>query len=166
MKHFLATISTLLLLAFTTDWNTVKINETIEVSMPGQPIDEIKNGTTFKKLTMGDSTKFNSGAIDLTKLGLTEEQVKEIAPSQEFKDQFKQGLSSQGITVLKEEYGEYKGNTYYELLVERTLNNKKSLSVMRAIFYKQYMIQLSYIPGLKGEDIEIKNKIFTSLKLS
>lgn len=162
---YLITVIACFLLSFSTEWKSVKINESIEVSMPGVPVDEVKNGFTFKKLVLADSTKFTSGAIDLTRMGVTEAQIQQLAPSEQYKAQFKQGLEMSGKKIVAEEYTQYNGNYCYQYVLEKEENGKKVTTDMRCIFFKNFLIQLSYTHGSKGRDAESLNRFFNSLKL-
>ena len=165
MKHLFLTLAAFFLLSFTTDWTIITINDRIKVSMPGTPKPEVKNGNTLYNLFLDDSTKLTSMAIDMTAMGLNEEQVAELSLTDEFKTQFKQGIQTEGLKVIKENYGQFKGVNYYEFEVEKRTDSKVTSFVMRTVFYKHYLIQLLHTPGTKGEDKVLKDKFFNSLQL-
>ena len=141
--------------------------EKVTVGLPGTPTEDNSKGMPAQKVSMDDSTEFISGVIDFSVFGLDEASLQKMAGTEEFKQQMEAGVGMQpGIKLVKNDAGMYAGKyTMYDMVLEMDKDGKKGTVQTRTIYYKQYGISISYKPGMKGENAELKNKVFNSVKI-
>lgn len=150
------------------NWSTIALTEKVTISMPGTPKVEDRGGRKTNVSKLADSSSFLCLAIDFSAMGLSEEVLASMAPTEEFKEQFKTGLlqstpnaniiSDKIITVL-EKY------TAYDFEIETEEKGKKTKRFSRVVFYKSFAITINYSAGLNGPNVADKDKYFNSLKI-
>lgn len=172
MKQLLVLISTSLFMAFTPfteDWKTFEVLPKVKLSMPSDPVPVDAQGgpQETKKCVMADSTEMALILLDFTKLGVTEEMLEGLKDTEEFKEQVKSGFVASGGVITAESEGKYADkHLYYQFSLEVPKDNKKVMNITRIVFYKQYAIMLSYLPGKQGNDKTLMDKFYNSLTIS
>ena len=146
------------------NWTATKIIDSVTVLMPGTPTSSVKQGQEGHQLVMNDSTKLTFLTINFEDFGLTEDALAAMLDTDEFSEQYKSGIASQG-EVVSEKKGKLNDKyTWYEYEMKTTDDKGKSVTTyIRTTFYKAYGIATVYTPGLKGLDAAIKDKYFGSL---
>lgn len=152
-----------------TDWKTVDVVEKVKISMPTEPVSVDAQGgpQQIKKSVTTDSTELGLIILDLTKLGVPEEQLEALKDTEEFKEQIKMGITSSGGVIKAESEGKYNNKfIFYQFELEIDKNGKKLNNTTRMVFYKQYALTLTYQAGIAGEKKEVKDQYFNSLVIS
>src|SRR5689334_1388693 len=109
MKNLVALLTLpFLFLAGVSEWKPVKLSEKITVSMPAEPIDEVKNGINAKKLKMEDEGELIGSVNNLSDKGLTADMLQQMIESGTLSEQIKGSIASQGGTILNFSEGQYK----------------------------------------------------------
>ena len=170
MKKLLAPL-VLVLCAFTTiaeEWTTITLMEKVTVSLPGKPKEDNSKGVPVQMVLLEDSTQVIAGAVDYSIFGMDAEMMGKLAGTEEFKQQMEAGVSAQpGVKLLKNEAGKFNDKYFsYDMTLELDKAGKKSLVSIRTVIYKQYGLTLTYIPGKRGENAELRDKAFNSLKIA
>ena len=160
-------IATSMLTAHAQDWKTITLIDKVTISMPGTPTEDKSKGIPMQKVVLSDSSEINAGIVDYSVFGLDEEKLQAMAGTEDFKQQMEGAVSAQpGITVIKNESGKYADKYYtFDMTLQRDADGKKSTVYTRLIFFKQYSINIGYMPGIKGENQELKNKVFSGVKI-
>ena len=150
------------------DLKPITVMEKVTVGLPGTPTEDNSKGMPVQKVTMDDSTEFYAGVIDFSVFGMDEATLQKMAGTEDFKEQMESGVAMQsGAKLVKNDAGKYADKyTMYDMLVEIDKDGKKGTVMTRTIFYKQYGIAITYKPGIKGENAELKNKVFNSVKIA
>jgi len=161
----------ILLMSFTIageEWTSVTLMDKVTVSMPGKAKEDNSKGVPMQQVILEDSTMVLAGAIDYSMFGMDAEMLSKMAGTDEFKQQMEMGVSMQpGMKLIKNEAGKYNDKYFsYDMTVDMDKDGVKGIVSTRTVFYKQYGITITYIPGKKGENAEMKNKIFNSLKIA
>jgi len=145
------------------EWTATKIIDSVTVRMPGKPVETSKGGQTGHQLVLPDSTKLSFLTINFEDFGLNEDALTQMLDSDEFAEQYKQGISSQG-EIISEKKGKVDDKyTYFEYELKVDDNGKQSTTFLRTTFYKAYGVATVYTPGLKGTDAALRDKYFNSL---
>ena len=122
----------------------------------------------MQKVVMEDGSEFSAFAMDYSKFGMTEEMLQAMAGTEEFKEQMETGIGMQpGVKIIKNEAGKYNEKYYsFDMVLEMDKDEFKGNVNQRTVFYKQYGITMIYKPGKSGENNEMKDKVFNSLKIA
>lgn len=173
MKKILVIALVVISSAFTIiaeDWKSVTVVDKVTVSMPTEPVEVSTGGAPqkVKKCTMSDSTELGAILLDLTLLGLTEEQIDALKDTEDFKEQIKMGITQSGGEIKSESEGKHKDKyLYYQFDLEvPNKAGKKVINTTRMVFVKKYAITLTYQAGSAGEKKEIKDQYFNSLAVA
>lgn len=147
---------------------TVTLLEKVTIGLPGTPVEDNAKGMPVQKVMLPDSTEVGVGVIDFSVMGLDESKLKSMVEGGEFKQQSEAMVSMQpGLTLVKNEEGKYAGKYYsYDMQVNADIEGKKSTVSSKMVIYKTYGISISYKPGNNGENDDLKNRIFNSLKIA
>ena len=150
------------------DLKPITVMEKVTVGLPGTPTEDNSKGMPLQKVSMDDSTEFSAGVMDFSVFGMDEAMLQKMAGTDDFKQQMESGVSMQpGAKLLKNDAGMYADKyTMYDMVLEMDKDGKKGTVMTRTIFYKQYGIAITYRPGMKGENAELKNKVFNSVKIA
>lgn len=147
-------------------WATTKIKDSVTVQMPGTPVEQTRSGQVGSSVKLADSTEYSFTVINFEDFGLTEETLGQFLETDEFAEQYKTGITSQGGEVVSEKNGKVQDKyPYFEYELKTDKDGKSVTSHMRSVFYKAYGIILVYRPGQKGEDAVQMNKYFDSIRI-
>ena len=170
MKKLLASaiITFVAFAAHAQDLKTITLMDKVTVMLPGTPTEDNSKGVPMQKIVLGDSSEFYAGVIDFSVFGMDEATLQKMAGTDEFKQQMEGGIGAQpGVILVKNEQGKYADKYIsYDMVLNVEKDGKKAVVSSRNVYYKQYSISISYKPGLKGENAELKNKIFNSIKIA
>ena len=146
-------------------WVTNKIMDSVAVKMPGTAVQTEKGGQVGHELVLSDSTKFSYLTIDFEAFGLNEDALAQMLDTDEFSEQYKSGIASQG-EVISEKKGKLNDKyTWFEYELKVEENGKPVTAFIRTTFYKAVGVATVYTPGLKGPDAATKDKYFDSLTI-
>ncbi len=170
MKKLLASVI-IAFAAFTVNAQELKLitlMDKVTVTLPGTPIEDNSKGVPMQKVVLDDSSEFYAGVIDFSVFGMDEAMLQKMAGTDEFKQQMEGGIGTQpGVTLVKNEQGKYADKYIsYDMVLNVEKDGKKAVVSNRNVYYKQYSISISYKPGPKGENAELKNKVFNSIKIA
>ena len=147
-------------------WSTVKVADSVTVQMPGTPVVTDRGGQKGSELKLADSTAFSYMLIDFSQFGLDEDMLQGMVDSDQFTEQYRTGITSQGGEIVSEKTGKVKDTyTWYEYEIKTAKDGKETFSTIRTVFYKAWGIALVYRGGLKGKDAAVMNKYFDSIKI-
>lgn len=145
------------------EWKVNKIMDSVTIKMPGTAVETSKGGQTGHELALPDSTKFSFLTINFEDFGLNEDALTQMLDTDEFAEQYKSGISSQG-EVISEKKGVLANKyPYFEYEVKVEEHGKSVTSFLRTTFYKSIGIATVYTPGLKGTDTATRDKYFDSM---
>lgn len=146
-------------------WVANKIMDSVTVKMPGTAVETAKGGQVGHELVLADSTKFSFLTINFEDFGLNEDALAQMLDTDEFAEQYKSGISSQG-EILSEKKGKLNDKyTWFEYELKVEEHGKPVTAFIRTTFYKAIGIATVYTPGLKGADAATKDKYFDSLSI-
>jgi hypothetical protein len=170
MKKFLVP-ALIALFSFTTiadDWKTITLIDKVTVSLPGAATEDKSKGIPMQKVVLADSTEINVFALDYSTFGMNEQTLQQMAGTDAFKQQMETGISMQpGVKLVKNESGKYNEKySSYKMTLAVDKDGYKGNVHQQTVFYKQYGITMIYKPGKKGEDVALKDKLFSSLKIA
>ncbi|MDB5232272.1 MAG: hypothetical protein JWN76_3077 [Chitinophagaceae bacterium] len=163
MKRIVLIFSVLPFLFFTyPEWLTFKLNEKVQVSMPGVPVETMIS-TDIKKLEYKweDSTTVGGLVNDFAKFNLTEETMPQVID--QIKKQMITAREGQGAKILSEKECKYKEWSCFEFVSSKTENNIEVIRTDHVVIYKTLLINLYYKKGQNAIDEKVRDQFFNSL---
>lgn len=150
------------------DLQTLSLMDKVTIGLPGTAEDDVSYGLPMKKVVMKDKTTFFVSNIDFTKLGMTEDMLQLMLGTDQFKEQMEGFVGMQkGVKLVKNEAGKYKDKYMcYDIVLDIDQEEYKGIAYQKMVFYKNYCFSMIYIPGKDGNNDELKNQVFNSLKIA
>jgi hypothetical protein len=150
------------------DWFSVKLDERVSVSFPGEPMMKDSGGNPMW-VHEGDSiSRYMALVIDFEKLGMDSAMLASEMGKPETFEQFKNGVLSQmsGASLISEKQSVTEGRHMYEYVFDMGKKDSNEFNIMhnRNIFIGSKMYSLSFFEKTNKPQEDLRNKFFTSLK--
>jgi len=167
MKKLLTAVAAVLIMGCITaqaqtNWVTQSIDERASIKFPQKP--EKMGEAAVYRYKGADSITYVSTVTDMEAMGLDSATLTAMAPTQEFMDQMKTGMSMQmkGVSFSKSEITTWKGYTTYDFEGEEEA--KKTKVFLKTVFVgsKMYVL-LNNVPP--GQPVTGKDTFFSSFTL-
>lgn len=143
-------------------WVKQNVGGRVSVKFPKAPT---KNASSFEA-TSSDSTFFTVNMLDMGPFGLDSALLTQMAPTEEFAEQFKTGMVAKfppGSELVKMDIVTWKGYTAYDIEANITAKGKTAKSFTKCIFIGSHMYM--FLAVTVTNSLASKDAFFNSITL-